>query len=121
MRRLILIGFLALVTVSARAQTALPGQSLSWLDATVAAELVSRFETKYDTGPYVDVGRVAHPTMADRYYAPIPALMTGSHTVVVRACNPNGCSADSAPLTFVMVAGVPTRLDAGSFLIIQTP
>ena len=105
-----------------QAQVATPGQSLAWSHPTASAELVTRFETKYDAAAvYTDVGVVAHPTLADTYYAPLPSLVTGSHTVVVRACNANGCSADSTVFTFSMVAGVPTVISGGSILIIQTP
>lgn len=120
-RRLLIALALALGTVGALAQTATPGQSLAWAHPTADAELVTRYETNYDAAGYVDVGRVAHPTLADTFSAPIPALVTGMHTVVVRACNAAGCSADSAPFTFAMVAGVPTVIDAGTILIIQTP
>lgn len=124
MRRIVLIGLalLCLLVQSAWAQTATPGQSLAWEHPTASAELVTRFETNYDGAGYVDVGMVAHPTLADTFYAPIPALMTGAHSVVVRACNTNGCSADSSPaFSFSMVAGTPTVVAAGSILIIQTP
>ena len=103
------------------AQTATPGQSLAWSHPTAAAELVTRFETNYDGAGYVSAGLVAHPTLADTFYAPIPALVTGSHSVVVRACNVAGCSADSTPFAFSMVAGVPTIISGGSILIITTP
>lgn len=121
MRRLILIGLFLLSSVILSAQTATPGQSLAWNHPTADAELVTRFEVNYDGGAYTDVGRTAHPTLADTFYAPIPALTTGSHTVVVRACNSNGCSDDSGVFVFSMVAGTPTVIDSGSILIIQTP
>ena len=124
MRLLKRVGFVvvfALLATCAGAQTATPGQSLAWSHPTAAAELVTSFETKYDGGAYVTVGVVTHPTLPGVYYAPIPALVTGPHTVVVRACNAAGCSADSTALSFSMVAGVPTVVSGGSILIIQTP
>lgn len=121
MTRLMLMGLVVVMGVILHAQSATPGQSLAWTHPAADAELVTRFETNYDAGGYVDVGRVAHPSAPDTFYAPLPALVSGSHTVTVRACNDNGCSADSAPFTFSMVAGVPTVIDSGSILIIQTP
>lgn len=103
------------------AQTATPNQSLAWSHPTAAAELVTRFELNYDNAGWVDVGKVAHPTTANQFYAPLPALVSGSHSVVVRACNVNGCAAASGAFTFQMVAGVPTVVQSGSILIITTP
>lgn len=100
---------------------ATPNQSLAWSHPTADAEAVTRFETNYDEGGYVSVGRVRHPSLVDTFYAPLPSLAAGSHTVVVRACDDSGCSASSAPFAFSVVAGVPTVVTPGSIMIIQTP
>ena len=121
LKRMGFVGLFVIMASMAVAQTATPGQSLAWSHPTAAAELVTHFETKYDGGAYVNVGIVAHPTLTSTYYAPIPALTTGGHTVIVRACNAAGCSADSTAFAFSMVAGVPTVVSGGSILIIQTP
>ena len=104
------------------AQTAIPGQSLAWSFPTASAELVTRFEVNYDNTGYVSAGFTAHPTTANQFYATIPALTTGQHSVQIRACNAAGCGPDmTTPFTFSMVAGVPTVVQSGSVLIIQTP
>lgn len=111
-----------LVAVPAFAQTATPNQSLSWEAPSASAEMVTRFEVKYDNGSYTDVGMVPVPGQPNRYYAPLPALITGQHTVVVRGCNAAGCGPDSTPtFTFTMVAGVPTVIQGGTIMIITTP
>ena len=117
---LVLIGLLCVCHAWAQT-TATPGQSLAWEHATADAELVTRFEVSYDQAASVGVGRTRHPTLANTFYAPLPALITGSHTVTVRACNANGCSIPSAVFTFSMVAGVPSIVAAGSIVIIATP
>lgn len=122
MRQIVLIVLALLVPVLCLAQTqALPTQSLAWdyLDADVEAFSVSRFETAYDGGAYVDVGLVAFAP--DAYTTPFPALITGLHTVVVRACNTSGCGPDSAPFAFEMRVGIPPTVDGTTIRIVPTP
>ena len=121
MRRLLCLLFVLALPGLVSAQTATPGQSLAWDFPTASAELVTRFEVNYDGTGYVSVGLVPHPTTANQFYAPIPALVTGQHTVLVRACNAAGCGPDSALFTFPMVAGAPSAVPSGSVTIIPTP
>lgn len=102
--------------------TALPSQSLAWTYSTaeIAAQLINRFEVKYDNGAYTSISVRAVPNQTDLYWDPLPALTSGPHTVVVRACNPNGCGDDSDVFNFNMVAGRPTGKASG-IQIIATP
>ncbi len=104
-------------------QSVLPTQSLAWDHDQVVAELVDHFEINIDGNGYVDVGLVSIVTGigADSWTTPLPVLVTGLHSVVVRACNPNGCSLDTEPFNFTMVAGVPTPVIDGSVRIIDSP
>lgn len=58
-----------------------------------------------------DVGKsaCAAPAAAS-FCAPLPALTEGAHSVVVRACNAAGCSADSnaVALSVIVVPSAPT-------------
>lgn len=59
---------------------------------------VTRFEIVIDAGTPTDVGL---PTPVRRQYsAPLPTLTAGTHSLVVRACNANTCTA-SVPITVV--------------------
>lgn len=111
-----------LLTGVAVAQPALPTQSLAWdyPDDDVVAFAVDRFEAAYDGGAYVDAGLAS--LGPDSWSVPLPPLITGPHTVTVRACNAIGCSADSTPpFAFDMVADVPPVVDGGTVRIVGTP
>lgn len=81
---------------------------LAWDHPTseVQAQIVTRFEVRYDSGPWVDVGMVPHPSgpatpsSHSAFSSPVPALVPGSHTASVRACNVTACT-ESPILSFV--------------------
>ncbi len=85
-----------------------PARHLAWDHPTseVSAQIVTRFEVRYDSGPWVDVGMVPHasgpttPPTHSSFASPVPALVPGPHTAVVRACNVTACT-ESAALSFV--------------------
>lgn len=110
-----------LLAAVAWSQVATPSQSLGWSHPSATADAVTHFEANWDNTGYVNVGKNGHPTIVDVFYTPLPALITGSHTVVVRACNIVGCSPDSTPYTFDMVAGEPQAVDGTTIVIIPTP
>jgi hypothetical protein len=66
------------------------------------------FEVRVDG---ILVSRIAHerPASGDTYSSPMPLLFPGLHTLVVAACNDQGCAA-SAPLNITVVSG-PIRWD----------
>lgn len=117
----ILSMFLLLNGIALAQPYAVPSQSLGWDYPTAVEDLVDHFEIDYDSVGYVDVGMTPIPGDLDTFYSPLPALITGQHTAVVRACNPNGCGPDSNPFIFSMVAGVPSIIDDTTIGIIDTP
>lgn len=82
---------------------------LAWDHPTseIQAQIVTRFEVRYDGGAWVDVGMTPHPRGAqtppekESFAAPVPALVPGTHTADVRACNSTMCGDASSVLSFV--------------------
>lgn len=110
------------LAASASAQTQVTSaQSFAWDYPAADIVTVSRFEIKVDTGSYLDAGKTPLSNVANSYYYQIPAMVSGNHQVVARACNIAGCSVDTPPLLFVFVAGVPNAVPGPSLRIIQTP
>jgi len=114
------VGTLLCVLPASAQPTAIPTQSLAWTYQNASAQLVDRFEVSYDDGAWTGAGLQMVTGVADLFFAPLPALITGTHTVRVRACNAAGCSDPSDVFTFRMVAGVPIMVN-GPFSIIETP
>jgi len=93
--------------------TASQSFGFDYKDSDLSASAVTRFEMAIDAGTYVSVNipPIANdaltPTGSSTYKVPIPALVTGQHTVKFRACNASLCSADGPVLTFVLAVQPP--------------
>src|SRR6267154_6784938 len=61
---------------------------------------VDRFEMKLDNGAYVSVG--LPPMASGTWTLPGDPTLTGSHSVVVRACSAGVCTPDSNILSFTV-------------------
>jgi hypothetical protein len=102
--------------------TASQSFGFDYKDSDLSASVVTRFEMAIDAGAYVSVALppVANdaltPTGSSTYKVPIPALVTGTHTVKYRACNASLCSTDSPVLTFVLAVQPPTPQTAPRIL-----
>lgn len=101
-----------LISNSAKAQVAFPSQGLAfdYDQFEFDRAQITRFEIKINTNSYETVGIppiVATNGTIKSYRVAIPALTPGNYTVVFRACNAVGCSADSAPsFNFTLVVVV---------------
>jgi hypothetical protein len=108
--------FLGVAASAAAQPTAQPGQLFKWDHPVAQNALVTRFELRIDSGPFTDVGRTLAndtqtPSGMQSFSFVIPALSTGPHTYVVRACPTTGSCAESAPFAFgIVVISAPTGL-----------
>jgi hypothetical protein len=119
MKRLFLTFACLLFAQSAFAQ-AQPGMLFKWNQPTAEVASVARFELKIDAGTYINAGKTlandaTTPTGMQSFSFVIPALTTGNHSFVVRACPASGaCTADSASHAFtIFLISTPTGLRTG--------
>ena len=115
MKRLLFACLLTLVATAASAQVTVgPGTQIGWDQPTTEIANVARYEAQIDTGAFTDVGKVlataTPPPNMTTYKLTLPALTTGNHALVVRACPAAGaCTAASSPFSFTMfILSVPT-------------
>jgi hypothetical protein len=100
----ILIALLVFVLpVQAQTPVATVLDSVAWdyTDAAIAAGGVTRFELCLDSSPCVSktLAEAKHASGPIVYAYKLPALLPGSHTLTIKACNPDLCSAPLA-ITF---------------------
>lgn len=112
---------LVAVPVLAQVPVAVAGDRIAWdyKDADLSNYAVNRFEIQIDSGAWTSVGIPTQTTAtADgkTYLVPFPALQPGNHTVSVRACNADLCSAGLGPLGFKL-AVVP--VDGSNLRIVK--
>jgi hypothetical protein len=109
MRKTILVGvFVLVLTALASAQVAVSGDKFGWdyAAADITQYSVVRFEIQVDGGAWASVGLptpFTNPQTAagkQTYAVPFPAMQPGQHTISVRACNVDLCSAGIAPFAF---------------------
>ena len=103
-----------------QAPPAVAGDKFAWdyVEADIASYGVNRFEIQVDAGAWTAVGIPAAFTDAQTgagkksYSVPFPAMQPGNHTISVRACNADVCSAGIAPFGF-RLAIVPAEAGNG--------
>ena len=109
---------LALYAVPAFAQPPIAAATQSFAfdykTTDLTASAVVRFELQVDGGAWVNVNIPATsddaqtPVGSHSYAVPIPALVTGNHTVSFRACNVQLCSDPMTPFAFTLAVKPPT-------------
>jgi hypothetical protein len=100
MKKIILVGLFCLFPAVCYASPFLV------CDPYTAADQVTNFQVTIDTAAPVDSAPVTNALKYD-----LANVSSGSHTAKVKACNIWGCSADSAPFTFVkQLPGVPQNV-----------
>lgn len=109
---------LSVVLQSPPVATASQSFAFDYKDADLTAAGVIRFEEQVDSGAWIAIGippkanDAQTPAGASTYAAPIPALVTGAHTVAFRACNAQICSDPSSAMAFTLAVkpATPTGL-----------
>jgi hypothetical protein len=113
LRRLALVLALLVLAPVASAQQPVPlspadAIGFDYTDANLTAYQVSGFEVAYDGGAWQSLGIPVSVILPDtvaggRTYKAIPPFVSGTHTVVFRACNGAGCGGPSLPFAFECV------------------
>jgi hypothetical protein len=104
----LLLFALSVPVIAQQAPPVLSGDRFAWdyVEADLVAYSVDRFEVQIDAGGWTPVGIPAAFTDAltqagkKSYAIAFPATQPGNHTISVRACNPDVCSAGIAPFAF---------------------
>lgn len=117
---LLVIGFWLWTPSAAFAQSppppvAVASQSFGfdYVIANLSTFSVVRFEQQIDGGAWVSVAipptanDPQTPVGSNTYKTPIPALVTGNHTVAFRACNAQVCGDPGLSLTFTLAVKPP--------------
>lgn len=108
----IVLFLLACASVASAQTPATPSQSLAWDQgaASVAEATGFRYDATVDALPSVTLNNVACAGPASPFVcqAPLPAMTSGQHTIVLRAIRVVGTSLlpspNSAPLSLLMMA-----------------
>jgi hypothetical protein len=120
----LLVALFAVPVIAQQAPPVISGDRFAWdyVEADLATYSVDRFEVQIDSGTWTPVGIPVAFTDArtqagkKSYAIPFPATQPGNHTITIRACNPDVCSAGTAPFAFKL-AVVP--LDGSNGRIIR--
>ena len=93
--------------------TASQSFGFDYKDTDLAAFSVVRFEQQIDAGTFATVAippkanDALTPAGFSTYKTPIPALLTGNHSVVFRACSASVCGDPSTPFAFELAVKPP--------------